>query len=131
MTPILITPIYAAMLAILMAVLSTRVGILRGKYNVALGDGGEPGLALPIRHFGNLSEYAAMAVVVLLLMELRGVDAFWLHLYGGGLVVLRLLHPVVLFDRMDAPFWKKAGRFVAAAGTAALLSGGAVLLLVG
>ena len=35
-----VTPIYAAAITILMAVLSTRVGLLRGKYNIALGDGG-------------------------------------------------------------------------------------------
>lgn len=124
-----ITVLYAAAIAVLMAVLSTRTGILRGKHSVALGDGDNRELALGIRRFGNLSEYAAMAVLLLLLMELKGVSPFWLHAYGLTLVALRLLHPIILFDSMDAPVWKKAGRFVSAAGTAALLIMGSVAVV--
>lgn len=126
----MITPLYAALVAILMAVLSTRVGVMRGRHAVALGGGGVPPLSLAIRQFGNLSEYAAMALLVLLLLELEGVSTAWLHAYGATLVALRLLHPIALFDTMDAPFWKKAGRFVSAAGTAALLMIGGIALLV-
>ncbi|MCB2134842.1 MAG: MAPEG family protein [Rhodobacteraceae bacterium] len=131
MTPITVTPIYAAAIAILMAVLSTRAGLLRGKHSVALGDGGNAELSLAIRRFGNLSEYAAMAVLLLLLMELRGFATQWLHAFGATLLILRVLHPLALFDRMGAPAWQKVGRFVSAAGTAALLSIGAIVLLVG
>jgi len=126
-----VTPIYAAALALLMAALSTYTGFMRGKTAIALGDGGDKGLALAIRRFGNLSEYAAMAVLLLLLMELRGVDAYYLHAYGTALLVFRLIHPVILFDTMEAPQWKKAGRFVSAAGTAMLLVIGAIALLLG
>ena len=124
-----ITPIYAAIIAILMAVLSTRVGFLRGRHGVALGDGGNRDMALAVRRFGNLSEYAAMAVVVLLLLELTGTPAVWLHAYGAALVVFRLLHTAILFDDMAAPAWKKAGRAVSAGGTALLLVAGAVALI--
>ncbi|MEO0636821.1 MAG: MAPEG family protein [Pseudomonadota bacterium] len=123
-----ISPIYVAAIAILMAVLSTRVGILRGKHNVALGDGGNAELALGIRRFGNLSEYAAMAALLLVMMELVGVAPYWLHAYGITLVALRLIHPIILFDSMDAPLWKKGGRFVAAAGTAALMMAGGIAI---
>ena len=124
-----ITLYYAAALAALMALLSTLVGIKRGQHNVALGDGGNADLALNIRRFGNLSEYAAMAILLLLMMELKGIDRFWLHTYGLALVTLRLIHPVILFDDMSAPLWKKAGRFVSAAGTAFLLLAGAAALI--
>ena len=130
MAPLIITSFYAALLALLMAVLSTAASVQRGKHNIVLGDGGEPSLALAIRRFGNLAEYAAMAVVMLALMELAGVDSWWLHAYGSALVALRLLHPFMLFERTDAPLWQKAGRFVAAAGTAALLCAAAITLLV-
>ena len=127
---LVVTPVYAGLIAVLMAVLSTRVGLLRGKYGVALGDGGQTELALAIRRFGNLSEYAAMAVVVLGLMEVTGWSPGWLHAYGLALVAFRLIHVVVLFDDMGAPGWKKAGRAVAAAGTAGLLALGGVALVV-
>ena len=127
----LITMTYVAAIAIVMAILSVRVGVLRGKYDVPLGDGDNSTLALVIRRFGNLAEYAAMALLLLLLMELKGVDAFWLHAYGTAFVVLRLLHPLVLFDDSAAPLWKKAGRFVSAAGTAFLMFAAALVLLIG
>ena len=41
-----VTPIYAALIAILMAGLSSTIGVMRGKYNVALGDGNVDALAL-------------------------------------------------------------------------------------
>lgn len=129
MPELLVSPIYAAAIAVLMAVLSTTVGVQRGRYSVALGDGGVSGLALTIRRFGNLSEYAAMAVLLLVIMELRGVSAVWLHAYGGTLLVLRLVHPFILFDSMEAPLWKKMGRFIAAAGTALLLVIGGVAVV--
>ncbi len=130
MTDVSVTPIYAAVIALLMAVLSTWTGFMRGKTGVALGDGGNAAMALAIRRFGNLSEYAAVAILLLLLMEMRGFEPRLLHAYGIALVIVRLIHPFILFDDMDAPAWKKAGRFVSAAGTAALLVIGAVALIV-
>ena len=62
-------------------------------------------------------------------MEMRGVDGKWLHIYGSALIALRLIHPVILFDTMDAPLWKKVGRFVSAAGTALMFVIGAVVIL--
>lgn len=125
-----VTPIYAALLAILMAVLSTWTGIQRGRSNVALGHGDDAALSLAIRRFGNLSEYAAMAALILLLMEMQGIADTWLHLYGGLLVAFRLLHPVALYAQPTVPLWRKAGRFVSAAGTAALLLAGGVAILI-
>jgi len=116
-----VTLIYAGAIAVLMAVLSTMAAMKRGQTGVAVGDGGNPGLALSLRRFGNLSEYAAMAILMLLLMELAGVPAVWLHVYGIALVAVRLLHPFILFDSMDASAVMKLGRFVAGAGTALLL----------
>ena len=124
-----VTPLYAAAIAILMVVLSVRTGLARGKHGIALGDGGVPALTVAIRRFGNLSEYAAIAVLVLLLMELKGISAPWLHAYGLTLLALRLLHPFGLHDgTMPAP-WQGRARVVSAAGTVAMLTLGAVALI--
>ncbi|MEZ5912063.1 MAG: MAPEG family protein [Paracoccaceae bacterium] len=80
------------------------------------------------RRFGNLAEYAAMALLILLLLNCVWLPA-WLHGYGATLVVLRLIHPLALFDRAGAPVWQKAGRFVSAAGTALLLLAGGIALI--
>lgn len=129
MPEIVVTPMYAAAIAILMAVLSTWVGVMRGARATALGHGGHDDLKLAARRFGNLSEYAAMAILLMLLMELQGLSDLWLNLYGLALVALRLLHPFILFDSMDAPAWKKVGRFVSAGGTAGLMFAAAVYLV--
>ena len=124
------TPIYAAAIAALMAVLSTITAVTRGTTGVALGDGGTPKMALAIRRFGNLSEYAAMAVFMLLLLEISGVPAQWLHAYGLAFVAVRLLHPFILFDTLEAPGWMKFGRFISGAGTAALLLTAAITVAI-
>lgn len=121
---------YTGIVATLFAVLSTLVSIRRGQTNTPLGHGHDRGLELAIRRFGNLSEYGAMACLVLLLLELSGTPAAWLHAYGGALVGFRLLHPVPLFCDPDSPMWMKSARFVAAAGTAGLLLVGGVTLIV-
>ena len=126
-----VTALYAAIIAIVMAVLSTIVAVLRSRHEVALGEGKSGELALPIRRFGNLTEYAPIVILLLLLMENAGVSAGALHAYGSVFVVLRIIHPLILFDTMGAPIWKKAGRFVSGAGTALLMLIGAGVLLVG
>ena len=128
MLELAVSPIYVALIAILMAVLSTLAGAKRGATGIPLGDGGRSDLALAVRRFGNLSEYAAILLILLVLMEVKGVQDQWLHLYGSTLVTLRILHPFVLFDDTDVPFWRKAGRFVSAGGTALLLFSGSVVI---
>lgn len=129
MEAIQITPVYAAIIAVLMAVMATRTAMLRGKYDTGLGDGGHAELRLWRRRFGNLSEYAAMVLLLMLLMELKGATTFWLHAYGVVFVALRLLHPFVLFDDTKVPLAIKLGRGLAGAGTALLLVIGAVALV--
>ena len=130
MLELAVSPIYVAIISIWMAVLSTLAGAKRGATGIPLGDGGRSDLALAVRRFGNLSEYAAILLILLVLMEVKGVEDQWLHLYGSTLVALRILHPFVLFDDMGVPFWRKAGRFVSAGGTALLLlSGSGVISL--
>ncbi|MEM1228911.1 MAG: MAPEG family protein [Pseudomonadota bacterium] len=128
-TLLVVSPIYVAALALLMVVLSTGVALQRGRTNTALGDGGDRRLALAVRRFGNLSEYAAMAALLLVVMELAGVSKTWLHGYGIALLALRVLHPFALYDQPEVPGWRKAARFVAAAGTVLVMTVGAVLLL--
>ena len=124
-----ITPIYVAIIALLMAGLGISASLGRGRHSVALGHGENAVLELALRRFGNLAEWAAIALFVLFMLEANGIAGRWLHFYGMILVVLRLLHPFVLFSGMDAPMWQKAGRFIAAAGTALLIIAGSVVLL--
>ena len=112
-----------------MAVLSTMAVMKRGGTGITFGDGGSRILALSPWRFGNLSEYVAMAIVMLLLMQLAGVTPIWLHTYGIALVYVLLAHPFILFDTMETSGAMKSGRFVAGAGTAALLLASGVVLV--
>ncbi|MEM8592296.1 MAG: MAPEG family protein [Pseudomonadota bacterium] len=125
-----ITMLYAGLMAVLFAMLSTAAAMKRGATNTPYGDGGGPELGLALRRFGNLAEYAAMALVIMLLLELSGAAPVWLHTYGAALIAFRVLHPFVIFADPDASLALKIGRFIAAAGTAGLLAIGGVALLI-
>ena len=124
-----VAPVYIGAIAILMALLAGRTSFLRNTYDAPLGDGGAAALFLAQRRFGNLSEYAAVALLILVALELTGTDPFWLHIYGGSFLIFRLVHPFMLFDSNDAPLWQKAGRFVCSMGTSILLVTGGVALM--
>jgi len=124
-----ITPIYVALIALWMVYLAVRVAQGRGKFSVSLGDGGNEDLNVRVRGFGNLIEYAPMALLILLLLELQGLPDLWLHIYGGVLVVLRIIHPLALFGQTTPTKMQRLGRMVSAGGTLLLLLIGAAALL--
>ena len=94
MATLSITPIYAAILGIMLVALSMRVAaIVRGKGKVDSGDGGNPYFTTVIRGQGNFIEYVPLAVILIGFAELGGTSGGWIHALGGGLVVGRLLHP--------------------------------------
>lgn len=87
-----ITAVYAAILALLLVVLSIRVIMVRRRALVAVGDGADPALARAIRAQANLTEYAPLALLLLLLLELNGAGTLWVHVLGAMLLAGRLLH---------------------------------------
>jgi uncharacterized protein len=96
MHTILITSIYAAILAIMMTALSSHVSAQRGKAKVSILDGGNAELQLRMRRHGNFVENVPMAVLLMLLAELDGVGSNWIHAAGILLVAGRVLHAIGL-----------------------------------
>ena len=92
MTTSLITSFYAVPIAILYLVLTFRVISVRRRNAVALGDGGNPVLLRRIRAQGNLTEYAPLILVLMLMGELQGASALLLHAIGIALLAGRTLH---------------------------------------
>jgi uncharacterized membrane protein YecN with MAPEG domain len=90
-----VTPIYAGILAILFFVLSLRVVALRG-HGASLGDGGDPQLLRRIRGHGNFAEYVPFILVMMAMLELSHFSAYVLHGFGLTLVIARLLHAYAL-----------------------------------
>lgn len=115
-----ITAFYAALLGLLMMVLGLRVVHARWTRRIGIGDGGDADMARRIRVHANNIENVPLALLLLLLLELTGVEGAWLHVFGIVLLVARLLHAWGLSRYAGTSF----GRFV---GT--LLTWGAVLAM--
>lgn len=88
-----VTPIYAAVLALLYLALSAQVIAYRRKARVSLGDGGQKELAQLVRAHGNCAEYGTFGIVLLALTEMQGAMPGWvLHGLGCMLLIGRCLH---------------------------------------
>ena len=94
--PLSITALYAVLLTIVWAALLIGVGPMRGKLNIALGDGGNPALLLAIRRHGNFIETAPFLLLLLAIVEINGAGKTWLHVIGLLLLAGRILHPIGL-----------------------------------
>jgi uncharacterized membrane protein YecN with MAPEG domain len=88
----LITPLYAALAALILMVLTFRVILLRRSKKVSFGDGGMPELVHAIRAHGNFIEYVPFALLLILLVELTGGPRLMVHGFGAALIVARLFH---------------------------------------
>jgi uncharacterized protein len=89
---ITITPLYAALLALLYVYLSIRVISMRRGERISLGDGGSEEMQRRIRAHGNFAEYVPMVLILMALAELQNRPALGLHLIGGCLLVGRIAH---------------------------------------
>jgi uncharacterized membrane protein YecN with MAPEG domain len=103
-----ITALYAGLLGILMLILALRVVAVRRATSIGLGDGGDALLFSRIRIHGNAAEYVPLALILMLILELNGGSARWLHVLGVALLVGRLAHAQGLSQTTGV----SAGRFV-------------------
>jgi hypothetical protein len=87
-----ITLLYGGLTALLVTLLGLNVSRARGT-TVGVTTPPPPELIRPIRAHGNAAEWAPLAIVLLLAVELGGRESgLTLHLLGGGLLLARLLH---------------------------------------
>ena len=120
-----VTPLYAALLALWLLVLSLRVIQQRRVARVSLGAGGNARLERAIRGQSNFIEYVPIALLMLLVLELARFSIYLLHLFGIVLLVGRLLHGYAFAFTAHARF----GRSVGTALTYVVLAIEAVLCL--
>ena len=90
--PLAITPIYAALTALIFLALSWRVILYRRANLISLGDTGDKNLLKRMRAQANCAEYAPIALLLMLMTELAGAPAVALHLLGLAIVAGRILH---------------------------------------
>ena len=88
----LITPVYAAICALIYVVLSVRTLLLRRQGRVAIGDGNQPVLSRAIRAHANFSEYVPLALILMFFLEVSGAAGGWMHVLGAMLILGRVSH---------------------------------------
>ncbi len=88
-----ITAFYAAILAVLMVVLTQLVIFARTRTRVDLGDGGNGQVLAAMRRQANFVENVPLTLLLMALAEAGGAGAMVLNLAGTALVLARLIHP--------------------------------------
>jgi hypothetical protein len=102
--PPTVTPIYAALLALVFLVLSVRVILYRRERGVSLGDRDDLVLRTRIRAQANCVEYVPLGLLLLLMAEMQGLPRPVLHGLGFALLAGRVLHALAFGDgRMSIP----------------------------
>jgi uncharacterized membrane protein YecN with MAPEG domain len=120
------TALYAGLLGLLAVAVAFPAGMLRGKLNISVGDGGNANLLLAMRRHANFIEWVPLALLLIALLELNGVSTRAIHGLGAALLVARLLHAVGL--KSDS--MKSVARGVGAMATAVTTVVASVWLLV-
>ncbi len=88
----IVTPLYASLLAFLFVFLSIRVIKARRAEKVALGDGDSLRVRRAMRVQANFAEYVPLALLLIALAELQGLPVWALHLLGLVLLIGRGFH---------------------------------------
>jgi len=121
-----ITAIYAGLLGLMSIAVASPAGMMRGRLNISVGDGGNKDLLLAMRRHANFVEWVPLALVLIALLEMNIALKLPIHLLGGGLVVARAFHALSLRgDSMSGP-----GRTIGAMGTAIVVAISSVWLIV-
>ncbi len=104
----IVTPLYAGLLALWYLVLSLRVVNGRGK-GISLGDGGDAELLRRIRGHANFAEYVPLILILMGLLELGHFSLWVVHALGLSLLIARLLHGYALSFTTHFKFGRMAG----------------------
>jgi len=91
-----ITLLFASLHALLMLLLLARISRHRHGHRIGLGDGGDAELGRKIRVHGNFVEHVPFALLLLALLELSGLPVLWLWIFGGALLIGRVMHAMGL-----------------------------------
>ncbi|MDZ7627065.1 MAG: MAPEG family protein [Parvularculaceae bacterium] len=105
--------------------ISLRVGQVRTRLKINLGDGGNDEMIRAIRTQGNYVEYAPLALIGLLALGAMGQAAVVIHAIGGAFLAARVAHLLGL----GMGVWP-IGRFIGTLGTLLSLLATAIFLIV-
>lgn len=88
----MITPIYAAILAIIFVAVSFRILLLRRERGVPIGTASDPLLSRAIRVHSNFAEYVPLSLLLLFFLEQQTNMVMGIHVLGIALITGRLAH---------------------------------------
>ncbi len=89
---VIVTGGYAAVLGLLYIALSVRTLRMRKNLQIAVGDGGSAEMLRAMRVHANFAEYTPIALLLIAMAELNGVNALIIHALGAALLLGRLSH---------------------------------------
>jgi uncharacterized protein len=112
-----VTLFFVGILALLQCALTALVITRRLEAKVSLLDGGDKPLTNRMRAHGNFTETVPIAIIMMALLEMRGIPSAWLWVIGSTLTLGRVLHAVCLTTRK--PTW---GRPIGMGLTVAVIS---------
>lgn len=122
----LVTPLYAAAIALLFVMLSVRTIRLRRRFSVAIGSGEQALLARARRAHANFAEYVPIALLLIFFIEAQSGTSLRIHLLCAALLVGRIAHAWGISQpREDLRF-----RVFGMAMTFAVIVSAALLLLI-
>ncbi|KPP97371.1 MAG: putative relative of glutathione S-transferase, MAPEG superfamily [Marinobacter sp. HL-58] len=98
-----VSAVFAAVLGLLLIVLSILVSRFRLKYKKNLGVTDDRDFEAAVRAHGNLVEYAPLGLIMLAIAELNGVASGLVYWTGMAFVVGRILHAFGMINGRGGP----------------------------
>ncbi|MEM9542084.1 MAG: MAPEG family protein [Cyanobacteria bacterium P01_E01_bin.42] len=126
----MITAIYAAGLALLFMGLAVRTLRLRGRYQIAIGDGNNAELLRAIRAHANFAEYVPMTLLLIYMLESASDFPILIHALCGILAIGRISHAYGISQVKENPRYRIFGMamtFTALGGAALAIFAIAIL----
>ena len=122
----LLTPYYAALLALIYVTLSYRVIRIRQRLKIALGSGNDKKLDRAIRVHGNFSEYVPLTIMMVYFVEIQSQNILLVHGLCIAFVLARLSHIYGVSQIKENIIFRVFGLFV----TGCVISISAVAILI-
>jgi uncharacterized membrane protein YecN with MAPEG domain len=106
---LVITSLYASILAVLVIFLAFKVVYFRRTKLVGLGDNGDKDGMRAIRVHANAIEYIPMILILMGIYEVNGGSVLVLHIVGILIVIARILHAMGLSKSAGTTFGRLVG----------------------
>ena len=92
MTLFQIVAFYIALHCLMAPLLMFRVGQVRIKEKISIGDNGNPALLARVRAHGNYIENTPIALIGLIALAMLGALPIVLHIFGAAFLIGRIFH---------------------------------------